>query len=90
MTARVHIVVEGVVQGVGFRWFVARRAEELGLLGFVKNLYDGSVEIEAEGDRSRVEDFIGDIRVGPRSAHITNVRIAWQAPLHLPSHFEIR
>jgi len=52
MQARVHLVVHGLVQGVGFRWFVARRADGLGLSGYVRNLYDGSVEAEAEGDRS--------------------------------------
>ena len=65
MTARAHMIVRGLVQGVGFRWFVARRANALGLAGYARNLVDGAVEIEAEGDRSMVEELIGDVRVGP-------------------------
>jgi len=78
MQARVHIIVEGLVQGVGFRWFVARRAQALGVRGFVRNLYDGNVEIEAEGDRSLLEELIGEVKVGPRSAHVTNMRLEWE------------
>jgi acylphosphatase len=78
MQARVHIIVEGLVQGVGFRWFVARRAQALGLRGFVSNLYDGNVEIKAEGDRSLLEELIGQVKVGPRSAHVTNMRLEWE------------
>ena len=90
MLANVHIVVEGLVQGVGFRWFVARHAESLGLRGFVHNLYDGSVELEAEGERSLVEELIGLVKTGPRSAHVSNLRIEWKEPHHRTSHFEIR
>ena len=90
MEANLHIIVEGLVQGVGFRWFAARKAEALGLSGFVKNRYDGSVEIEAEGDRSLLEEFIRDVKVGPRSAHVANLRIEWRQPDHLRTNFEIR
>ncbi len=90
MDAKIYMVVEGLVQGVGFRWFVARRAEALGLKGFVRNLYDGSVEIEAEGDRSLLEAFLKDVRIGPRSAHVANVRLEWREPTHHTDLFEIR
>ena len=90
MEINVHIVVEGLVQGVGFRWFVARSAEGMGLRGFVANLYDGNVEIEAEGDRSLVEEFIRDVKRGPRSAHVTNLRIEWREPTYRATRFEIR
>ena len=75
---RVHIVAEGLVQGVGFRWFVHRRAEALGIKGWVRNLFNGSVEIEAEADRSLLEEFIKEVKVGPRSAHVTNLKIEWK------------
>ncbi|MBI5474168.1 MAG: acylphosphatase [Ignavibacteriae bacterium] len=91
MQTRVHIVVEGLVQGVGFRWFAHRRAEALGVGGWVRNLYNGNVEIEAEAERSLLEEFMKEIKVGPRSAHVTNLRIEWkesQSPEH--THFEIR
>lgn len=95
MEAIAHMVVEGMVQGVGFRWFVARHAEALGLHGYVKNLFDGNVEIVAEGDRSLIEEFIKEVRVGPRSARISNVRLHWKEsspgkPNEQFTHFEIR
>jgi len=90
MTARVHMVARGLVQGVGFRWFVARRANALGLTGYVRNLIDGAVEIEAEGDRSLVEALMGDVRVGPRSAHVQDLMIDWKEPSHEPGQFIIR
>jgi len=74
---RVHVVVLGLVQGVGFRWFVAREAGALGLRGWVKNLVDGSVELEAEGDRSLVEELLAAVKRGPRSAHVSDLRLQW-------------
>lgn len=83
--------MEGLVQGVGYRWYAARRAEALGLKGFVKNLYDGTVEVEAEGDRSMLEELIQQLKVGPRSARVTNLKIEWGSPGTRPdSPFEIR
>jgi acylphosphatase len=90
MHARVHIVVQGLVQGVGFRWFVARRAQALGLSGFVQNLYNGNVELEAEGERSLIEELIGEVKVGPRSAHVTDLRLEWMEPRHGESGFRIQ
>jgi acylphosphatase len=90
MAARVHIIVRGLVQGVGFRWFVARRATTLGLAGYARNLSDGAVEIEAEGGRSEVEELIRDVRVGPRSAHVRELTIEWKEPSHEPGQFVIR
>lgn len=86
VTARVHIIVEGLVQGVGFRWFVYRKAEVLGLTGWVRNLYNGSVEIEAEGDRSLLEELIKEVKVGPRSARVTNLTIEWKDSK--PPHYQ--
>lgn len=90
MTARAHIIVRGLVQGVGFRWFVSRRANALGLSGFTRNLADGAVEIEAEGDRSLVEALIGEVRVGPRSAQVRDLIIEWKEPSHDSGQFVIR
>ena len=90
MDAAVHIVVEGLVQGVGFRWFVARQANMLGLRGFVENKYNGAVEVEAEGERSQLEELIKQVRVGPRSAQVSNVELEWKNPVHHFTHFQIR
>jgi acylphosphatase len=90
MTVRAHIIVQGMVQGVGFRWFTAREAQGLGLSGFVRNLGDGSVEVEAEGERGLVEELIGRLKIGPRSADVQDLRISWQKPLQENPRFEIR
>ncbi|MBI4535463.1 MAG: acylphosphatase [Ignavibacteriae bacterium] len=93
MEAHVHVIVEGMVQGVGFRWFVATRAQDLGLNGYVKNLYDGSVEIEAVGNRSLIEELLSKLKVGPRAAHVTNLCISWlesSSDKQRFTHFEIR
>jgi len=90
MDTRVHIVVEGVVQGVGFRWFVARKAQEYALSGYARNLYNGNVEIEVEGERSLIEEFIQDVKVGPRGARVSNLHIQWKEPSSTFTHFEIR
>jgi acylphosphatase len=80
MHAQVHIIVEGLVQGVGFRWFVQRQAESLRLGGHVRNLYDGRVEILASGDQGLLQELARAVRVGPRGAHVTDVKIDWLPP----------
>jgi acylphosphatase len=90
MTVRAHIVVLGMVQGVGFRWFTAREAQGLGLSGFVRNLGNGSVEVEAEGERGIVEELINRLKVGPQSADVQDLQISWQEPLKERPRFEIR
>ena len=85
-----HIVIRGLVQGVGFRYYVHRHATSLGLTGFTKNLYDGSVEIEVEGDRSIIEELIRLVKVGPRSAQVTGLNLEWREPEHRFQYFEIR
>ena len=77
MVVTAHIIVKGIVQGVGYRYFVYHRAVQLGLVGYVKNLFNGDVEIEVEGDRSLIEELIGEVRVGPRSASVRDVSVRW-------------
>ncbi len=90
MEARVHIIVHGLVQGVGFRWFVAREAGRLGLRGFVRNRTEGTVELEAEGDRSLIEALIAHVKVGPRSSQVRDLQIVWQELQKDTKPFEIR
>jgi acylphosphatase len=85
-----HMIVEGLVQGVGFRYYVHRHATSLGLSGFAENLFDGSVEIEVVGNRSAIEELITLVKIGPRSAHVTNLSIEWKDFQSQYSHFEIR
>ncbi len=87
---RAQIIVKGLVQGVGFRYFVYNEAVKLQLKGYVKNLVTGEVEIEVEGDRSLVEEFIAIVRVGPRMAHVTDLAIEWRETRRGFSGFQIR
>lgn len=73
----VRVVVSGLVQGVGFRWYVKRVADDYGVKGYVRNMDDGSVESVAEGDSSAVHGFVDEVKVGPSSAHITGINIDW-------------
>jgi len=86
--AGVHLLVDGVVQGVGYRFFAIRKASAYALKGFAKNLIDGRVEIVAEGERGLIEEFIKDLRRGPMSAHVTDIRIEWTNPTNKFEGFE--
>jgi acylphosphatase len=65
--------LRGRVQGVSFRWFARDVARELGLLGRVRNLRDGSVEIEVAGEPERVETFKARVRQGPPGAVVASL-----------------
>ena len=69
----VRFVVRGRVQGVGFRWFVMRRARELGVSGHVRNLDDGSVDVLADGPADALERLAASLAVGPPAAHVGEV-----------------
>jgi acylphosphatase len=90
MNARVHIVVRGMVQGVGFRYFVFRLAQSMHLNGFAQNLFSGDVEIEVEGNRGLIEEFIKEVKVGPRHAAVEDLVIEWKDSTLRYSNFEIR
>ena len=70
---RVHILIEGRVQGVGFRSNTRRIAKQLGLKGWTRNLRDGKVEIIAEGEIELVERLIQWCHSGPSSAYVSKV-----------------
>jgi acylphosphatase len=65
-----HVRVTGVVQGVGFRWFVRERARRLSLAGWVRNLPDGTVEVAASGEEGQLELLRGELRKGPPGAQV--------------------
>lgn len=87
---RIHILVSGRVQGVGFRAFVQRTASELDLAGWVKNVSFNQVETEAEGPAFQLEQFLQAIQVGPRSARVEHTRVSWLDPIGTEKPFEIR
>jgi acylphosphatase len=75
--ASAHIIISGVVQGVGFRYTAIRKATQHRLNGFVRNLHSGDVEVVVEGEKGLITDFVRELRVGPSYAHITNVAVEW-------------
>jgi acylphosphatase len=68
-----RFIVGGVVQGVGFRWFVARHARGFGLTGFASNLPDGRVEVVVAGDEQAIASLEERLRTGPAHARVEQV-----------------
>jgi acylphosphatase len=75
---RLHAIVKGQVQGVGFRAFVVDVANRMEVHGWVRNRWDGSVELVAEADQSVLEQFLGRIRQGPRMSNVMQVLTDWE------------
>jgi acylphosphatase len=89
--ASVRAIVYGYVQGVLFRDFTLRRAKELGLAGYVRNLPSGTaVEVQAEGERKKLEKLIGQLKAGPPRAEVEKVEVSWSKYAGSYSHFSIR
>ena len=88
--ARVHAIVRGDVQGVGFRYFVADHARDAGLSGWVRNLPDGSVECVVQGEKDAVDGLLDLLRRGPTSAEVANVEVDWQEARADLDGFQIR
>jgi len=76
-TAALHAAVSGIVQGVFYRRFVLLEAAGLGLRGRVRNLFDGRVEVEAEGERQKLEQLVKRLRKGPPGAQVADVATEW-------------
>ena len=68
-----HLLIDGRVQGVGYRWFARQAGRELGLTGKVRNLPDGRVEVHAAGDPERLARFVDRLREGPPAARVTEI-----------------
>jgi acylphosphatase len=82
---RLHVIIEGIVQGVGFRYFVQETALEINLSGWVRNRWDGSVELVAEGKRADLERLLSLLYRGPQGADVRGVSPEW-----LPATGEFR
>lgn len=87
---RLEATVHGRVQGVGFRWFVMRRAEHLGLVGWVANDSAGTVRVVVEGPLDAVDTMAGDLRSGPPGAVVDRVEAHTPPPTGEFSGFHIR
>ena len=79
-TTRMHVYVKGIVQGVGFRFFVYNIGLSLNLHGWVRNRYNGQVEVMAEGPKNILESFLDKIKEGPQMAQVDDVEVEWRTP----------
>lgn len=89
MIRRATIRVLGIVQGVYFRYSTKEKADDLGLAGFVRNLPDGSVEAQAEGEEKLVESLIEWCGRGPIGARVDRVDVEWDEPSGRLADFSI-
>lgn len=87
---RAEIVVHGVVQGVGFRYFVQKQAQKLGIVGWTKNLPSGAVQTVVEGSQEEVETLYRLLQVGPAGARVEEHSLVWQRATAEFVAFDIR
>jgi acylphosphatase len=78
------------VQGVSYRWHTVEQAERLGLSGWVRNLADGSVELEAEGPEGQLEALLTWCRKGPPAARVTDLQVDWIPAVGDGAGFRVR
>lgn len=78
---RRNVIVDGTVQGVGFRWSARQIAHAIGVAGFARNLADGTVEVEIEGEPEKVDRMIDWLRAGPPGAEVSGVTVTDREPL---------
>lgn len=85
----IHAVVHGIVQGVNFRYHTKATATQLGVVGWVRNLPDGTVEVVAEGEQYALDQLIVFLRRGPTHAVVLHVDLSWEAPTYQYQQFLI-
>ena len=88
--SRAHVIVSGMVQGVGFRYYALREAERAGVSGWVRNRRDGTVEIEAQGEEEALEAFLAAVRRGPAFSVIRRMEVAPIPELECAGDFDVR
>ncbi|MDB5195179.1 MAG: acyP [Parcubacteria group bacterium] len=89
MNERLFAIVSGRVQMVMFRDFVQRKASGLRLVGEVRNLKDGTVEVIVEGERAKLEKLLGKLHEGPLLARVEHVSVSWLPATGEFSNFRI-
>ncbi len=84
-----HAIVKGRVQGVGFRYWTEDAAAEHGVNGWVRNVHGGEVEVEAEGPREKLDEFLRALHRGPILAHVREIDVEWGEREPLYKEFQI-
>jgi acylphosphatase len=87
---RLQAVVHGRVQGVNFRYYTRQQARQLGVTGYVRNLWDGTVRVVAEGTRRNVTRFLNWLHKGPSMAVVEKVDVQWLPYTGEFQRFEVR
>ena len=87
---KAKIVVAGLVQGVGYRYFVMRQADNLNLKGYTQNLFTGEVLTEVEGEFGLINELIKQLKIGPMKSHVTNCSVEWSESKNEFTRFEVR
>jgi acylphosphatase len=90
MEVRAEIIVNGLVQGVGYRYFVLREAKRLELKGFTQNLYTGEVMTVVEGEKGIIEELINKLKVGPIHASVKSCKVDWLELKNEFTDFEVK
>jgi acylphosphatase len=86
---KLEIIISGRVQGVGFRYFTVRQAQEFNIIGNVRNSYDGKVRVIAVGSKENMELFLEKLRQGSRMASVENMNITDLAAVQDFTNFRI-
>lgn len=87
---QIHCIIKGDVQGIGYRYFVVREASRLNINGWVKNLYNGDVEVVAEGDEEKIERLLKEFRSGHPYARVDDIYIEWYPPENKYDRFFVK
>ncbi|HCY74790.1 MAG TPA: acylphosphatase [Ignavibacteriales bacterium] len=87
---RAKIIVSGLVQGVGYRYFVMKHADSLNLNGYTQNLFSGEVLTEVEGDYGLINELIRQLKIGPVKSHVTICSVEWSEYKNEFKRFEVR
>ena len=90
INSRLNATVQGRVQGVNFRYFVVEQAIQLGLTGWVRNKWNGTVEVCAEGSRKNLEILLVELRQGPPMARVDDICSEWQPYRAEFNDFQVR
>jgi acylphosphatase len=88
--AKAYVTIQGRVQGVGFRHFTTQRARQFGLNGYVKNLVNGDVEVEIEGEKDKIKMMIDKLKKGPSMAYVDNLNVEWHEYNNEYSGFNVK
>jgi acylphosphatase len=70
---KIKLTIRGMVQGVGFRYYCYKQAVSLNINGYARNLYNGDVEIEAEGNVNELNEFVKQVEIGPKFSRVNSV-----------------